>query len=91
MKKINLAISGCMGRMGQQLIRSANRNKSFKIVSLTENKNINKKISGIKPITNSEKAYKKAKMIIFFLCTDIFNNSGFAYFKCYLFILNFFD
>ncbi len=66
MKKINLAISGCLGRMGQQLIRSANKNKSFKIVSLTENKNINKKISGIKPITNSEKAYKKANIIIDF-------------------------
>ena len=39
MKKINLAISGCMGRMGQQLIKSAYRNKSFKVVSLTENKN----------------------------------------------------
>ena len=66
MKRINLAISGCMGRMGQQLIRSANKNKSFKIVSLTENKVINKKISGIKPITNSEKAYKKANIIIDF-------------------------
>ena len=66
MKKINLSISGCLGRMGQQLIRSANKNKSFKIVSLTENKNINKKISGIKPITNSEKAYKKANIIIDF-------------------------
>ena len=66
MKKINLAISGCMGRMGQQLIRSANKNKNFKIVSLTENKNINKKILGIKPITNSEKAYKKANIIIDF-------------------------
>ena len=66
MKRINLAISGCMGRMGQQLIRSANKNKSFKIVSLTENKDINKKISGIKPITNSEKAYKKANIIIDF-------------------------
>ena len=43
MKKINLAITGCMGRMGQQLIKSANKNKSFKIVSLTENKIINKK------------------------------------------------
>ena len=66
MKRINLAISGCMGRMGQQLIRSANKNKRFKIVSLTENKVINKKISGIKPITNSEKAYKKANIIIDF-------------------------
>ena len=44
MKKINLAISGCMGRMGQQLIRSAKKNKTFKIVSLTENRKINKKI-----------------------------------------------
>ena len=43
MKKINLAIS-CMGRMGQQLIKSAYKNKSFKVVSLTENKKINKKI-----------------------------------------------
>ena len=38
MKKINLAISGCMGRMGQQLIKSADKNKNFKLVSLTENR-----------------------------------------------------
>ena len=44
MKKINLAITGCMGRMGQKLIKSANKNKAFKIVSLTENRKINKKI-----------------------------------------------
>ena len=37
MKKINLSITGCMGRMGQQLIRSAKKNKNFKLVSLTEN------------------------------------------------------
>ena len=49
MKKINLAITGCMGRMGQQLIKSANKDKSIKLVALTENKLINKKISGIKP------------------------------------------
>ena len=48
MKKINLAITGCLGRMGQQLIKSSKNNKDFKIVSLTENKNISKKISGIK-------------------------------------------
>ena len=53
MKKINLAISGCMGRMGQQLIISAKKNKSFKIVSLTENKKISKKILGIHPVPNS--------------------------------------
>ena len=44
MKKINLAITGCMGRMGQQLIKSAKKNKNFKLISLTENKKIYKKI-----------------------------------------------
>ncbi|MDC0416769.1 4-hydroxy-tetrahydrodipicolinate reductase, partial [Candidatus Pelagibacter sp.] len=41
MRKINLAISGCMGRMGQQLIKSSNKNKNFKLVALTENRLIN--------------------------------------------------
>ncbi len=66
MKKINLAISGCMGRMGQQLIASAKKNKLFKIVSLTENKKISKKISGIRPQLNSSNAFKKANIIIDF-------------------------
>ena len=50
MGKINLAITGCMGRMGQQLIKSA----------------INKKINGIKPDLNTEKALSKANVIIDF-------------------------
>ncbi len=66
MKKINLAITGCMGRMGQQLIKSVNKNKVFKLVSLTENKKIRKKISGIKPQINSIDAFKKAKVIVDF-------------------------
>ena len=33
MKKINLAITGCMGRMGQQLIKSSNKYKNFKLVN----------------------------------------------------------
>ena len=66
MKKINLAITGCMGRMGQQLIKSASKNKLFKIVSLTETKIVNKKISGIKPELNTIRAFKKAKVIIDF-------------------------
>ena len=66
MKKINLAISGCMGRMGQQLIISAKKNKSFKIVSLTENRKINKKILGIRPVPNSINAFKKSNIIIDF-------------------------
>ena len=66
MKKINLAISGCMGRMGQQLIRSSKKNRNFKIVALTENRLINKKFNGIKPDLNSEKAFKKSDVIIDF-------------------------
>ena len=34
MKKIKLAISGCMGRMGQQHIKSASKNKIFKKINL---------------------------------------------------------
>ena len=49
MKKINLAISGCLGRMGQQLIKSTKKNKNFKLISITENKTINKKIFGLRP------------------------------------------
>ena len=66
MGKINLAITGCMGRMGQQLIKSANKDKSIKLVALTENKLINKKITGIKPELNTEKALSKANVIIDF-------------------------
>ena len=66
MKKINLSISGCMGRMGQQLIKSSKINKSFKLVSLTENRQINKKYNGIKPELNSEFAFKKTDVIIDF-------------------------
>ena len=70
MKKINLAISGCMGRMGQQLIESSKKNKKFKLVALTENKLINKKFNGIKPELNSEKAFKKTDLIIDFTIPD---------------------
>jgi len=66
MKKINLAITGCMGRMGQQLIKSVKSDKNFKLVALTENRVINKKISGIKPDLNSESAFKKVNVIIDF-------------------------
>ena len=66
MKKIELAISGCMGRMGQHLIKSTNKNKNFKLVTLTENRVVNKKFYGIKPELNSDKAFKKADIIIDF-------------------------
>ncbi len=66
MKKINLAITGCLGRMGQQLIKSSKNNKSFKIVSLTENRIISKKVSGIKLELNTINAFKKASIIVDF-------------------------
>ena len=66
MNKINLAISGCMGRMGQQLIKSSKRNKNFKLIALTENRLVNKKFNKIQPELNSEKAFKKTDVIIDF-------------------------
>ena len=66
MPKINLAITGCMGRMGQQLIKSATKDNSVKLVALTENRIVSKKISGIKPELNTEKALSKANVIIDF-------------------------
>ena len=66
MKKINLAISGCMGRMGQQLITSSRKDKKFQLTVLTENEVINKKISGIKPDLNNDRAFKKIDVIIDF-------------------------
>ncbi len=66
MKKINLAITGCMGRMGQQLIKSVKKNRNFKLVSLTENKKIYKKIAGINPELNSVNAFKNVNVIIDF-------------------------
>ena len=65
-KKINLSITGCLGRMGQQLTRSASKDKRFKISSLTENKVRKKKILGILPELNSPEAFKKGDVIIDF-------------------------
>ena len=66
MRKVNLSISGCMGRMGQQLIKSSKKDKNFKLVSLTESRLINKKIAGLKPSKNSIEAFTKSNVIIDF-------------------------
>ena len=66
MKKINLGISGCMGRMGQQLIKSSRKNKNFNLKTLTENKLLDNKIYGIKPELNTEEAFKKTDILIDF-------------------------
>ena len=66
MRKINLAITGCMGRMGQQLIKSVNKNKDFKLAALTENRIIKKKINGIDVGLNTNKTFKNTNLIIDF-------------------------
>tara|TARA_B110000438_G_scaffold279990_1_gene304856 strand:- start:82 stop:858 length:777 start_codon:yes stop_codon:yes gene_type:complete len=66
MKKIKLSITGCLGRMGQQLIKSSSNEKNFQLVSFTESKLINKKISGLNLQVNSESAFKNANIIIDF-------------------------
>ena len=66
MTRINLAITGCMGKMGRQLIRSVKSNKDFKLVSVTESKKINKRVSGLNLSLNTESAFKKTNVIIDF-------------------------
>ena len=66
MKKINLSITGCLGRMGLELIKSSKKNKLFKIESITEYKLIKKKILGISPQLNSDIAFKNTDIIIDF-------------------------
>ena len=66
MKKIRLLVTGCMGRMGQQIITSIKKDKNFKLTGLTENKKINKKINGVKVELNNEKLFKKVDLIIDF-------------------------
>ena len=66
MKKINVAVTGCMGRMGQQIIKASKKNKKFKINSLTENRLIFKKIEGLKPQLNTFDAFKNSDVIIDF-------------------------
>ena len=66
MKKINLAITGCMGKMGQQIIKSSKRNNNFKIVAVTENRVHRKKIGGLKLQVNSENAFRNTNLIIDF-------------------------
>ena len=66
MKKINLGITGCLGRMGQQLVKSSKNAKNFRLVSITENRIVNKKISGLKIELNSVSAFKNTDIIIDF-------------------------
>jgi len=65
MKKINITITGALGRMGQILINRISKNKNLKLHSLTDVK-VGKKIKGIKIQNNSLEAFKKTDIIIDF-------------------------
>jgi len=52
--------------MGQQLIQSSKSQKKLKLISITEGKLINKKISDLRPQLNSESAFKNTNIIIDF-------------------------
>ena len=66
MKKINLSITGFMGRMGQQLIKTSKKDNRIKLYSLTEGKTILKKIHNIKPQLNTDDAFRGTDVIIDF-------------------------
>ena len=55
-----------MGRMGQQIIKSAKKDKNFKLITLTEARRVNKKIEGLRIDSNNEQAFKKVNLIIDF-------------------------
>ena len=66
MKKLNLSITGCMGRMGQQLIKTIKKDTSVKLKSLTEGRPISKKINGIKIQVNTDDAFRNTDVIVDF-------------------------
>ena len=65
MKKINITITGALGRMGQILINRISKNKNLKLVSLTDIR-AGKKIKGIEIQNNNLDAFKKTDVIIDF-------------------------
>jgi 4-hydroxy-tetrahydrodipicolinate reductase len=65
MKKINITITGALGRMGQMLINQISKNKNLKLYSLTDIR-IGQKIKGIKIQNNNLEAFKKTDVIIDF-------------------------
>lgn len=65
MKKINITISGALGRMGKILIKKISKNKNLKLFSITDLK-VGKEVAGIKTQKNSIEALKKTDIIIDF-------------------------
>ena len=65
MKKINITISGALGRMGKILIKRISKNKNLRLLSLTDLKS-GKIINGVKTQKNNLEAFKKTDVIIDF-------------------------
>ena len=65
MKKINITVTGALGRMGKILIKRISKNKNLKLYSLTDIK-VGKNISGVKIQKNNINAFKKTDIIIDF-------------------------
>ena len=67
MKKINISVSGALGRMGNILIQKISKNKNLKLISATDLKYKSKKIiKGIRIQKNSLEAFKRTDVIIDF-------------------------
>ena len=65
MKKINITITGALGRMGKILIKRISIKKNLKLFSLTDLKS-GKTVNGIKTQKNNIEAFKKTDVIIDF-------------------------
>ena len=65
MKKINITITGALGKMGKILIKRISKNKNLKLSSLTDLKS-GKTINGIKTQKNNLEAFRKTDVIIDF-------------------------
>jgi len=65
MKKINITITGALGRMGKILIKRISKNKNLKLFSLTDLK-FGKIVNGIKTQKNNLEVFKKTDIIIDF-------------------------
>jgi 4-hydroxy-tetrahydrodipicolinate reductase len=65
MKKINITVSGALGKMGKILIKRISKNKNLRLFSLTDLK-VGKIINGIKTQKNNLEVFKKTDVIIDF-------------------------
>ena len=65
MKKINITITGALGRMGKILIKRISKNKNLKLFSLTDLK-VGKTVNGIKTQKNNLESFEKTDVIIDF-------------------------